>query len=84
MILAPAATASPVGVLLLRALTGAAVSRRALTQFRTVIYGLASSFMWRRLCVCVQMFVVGAATGRQVVSHFVLFKRCESGKRLAK
>lgn len=41
------------------------MSRRARTQFRRVIYGLASCFMSQRLCVCdalvcVQMFMVGS------------------------
>ncbi len=65
-----AAASTRFDVLLFRALMGedsAAVSRCALTQFRTVIYAgeLASSFMCKRLCVCdalvcVQMFVVGS------------------------
>lgn len=63
-----AAASTRFDVLLFRALMGedsAAVSRCALTQFRTLVYAgkLASSFMyeWLRVCdalVCVQMFVV--------------------------
>lgn len=79
-----AAASARFDVLLFRALMGddsAAVSRCALTQFRTVIYAgmLASSFMYERLCVCdalvcVQMFVVESLRDEKLSPHFVLFK----------
>lgn len=85
MILAPSAASTRLHVPLFRALMGAggaAVSRRAVGRFETVIYAgswlplLCAACLW---CSCLCPDVGGrVAAGRETVTHFVLFKRCES------